>query len=92
MYSLPLAVDPERLLIATSTDGQMPLRVVGLFDEKEWLRLRRPTEETWDISTVVEASFTGNQLHLKYLDRHGAYVEEDVDLPARPAEATSAHE
>ena len=92
MHSLPLAVDPERLFIAISTDGQMPLRVVGLFDEKEWLRLRRPTEETWDISTVVEASFTGSQLHLKYLHRNGEFIEEDVDLPARPVEATSAHE
>ncbi|MFP2923633.1 hypothetical protein ACLESO_00150 [Pyxidicoccus sp. 3LG] len=93
LFSIPLAVDPEGMRVAISTDGRMPLRIVGMFDEKEWLRLRRPTEETADISGVMEASFNGNRLNLRYLDRRGEWAEEeDVDLPDRPVEAPRAHE
>lgn len=93
MYSLPLAVDPEGMRVALSTHGQMPIRIVGLFDEKEWLRLRRPTEETSDLSGVVEASFSGNRFYLRYLERRGGFgEEEEVALPDRPVEAPRAHE
>lgn len=92
MDSLPLAVDPEGMRVALSTNGQMPIRIVGIFDEQEWLRLHRPAEETSDIPGVVEASFSGNQFLLRYWNQHGETLDEKVDLSDRPVEASQAHE
>ncbi len=92
MDSLPLAVDPEGMRVALSTNGQMPIRIVGIFDEQEWLRLHRPAEETSDIPGVVEASFSGNPFLLRYWNRRGETLAEKVDLPDRPVEASQAHE
>ncbi|WP_257457184.1 SH3 domain-containing protein [Archangium lipolyticum] len=86
-FWLPLAADAERLRVAISTRGQMPIRIVDMFDGKEWMTIRRPSEPTGELFGVVTASFAGGKLHLEYLDKRGDTIEEVVDLPDQPLPA-----
>ncbi|WNG43095.1 hypothetical protein F0U60_02530 [Archangium minus] len=80
-FWLPLAVDAERQRVAISTRGQLPIRIVDMFDGKEWMLIRRPLEPTGEISNLVEASFSDGQLDLSYTDRRGNSVRETVEVP-----------
>ncbi len=80
-FWLPLGVDAEKERIAVSTETKMPIRIVGMFDEREWAVIRRPAGDATELSHIVEATFTGDQLHLKYSDRRWQDVEEVVELP-----------
>ncbi|QRK11610.1 hypothetical protein JQX13_16975 [Archangium violaceum] len=82
-FWLPLAIDAERQRVALSTRGQQPIRIVGMFDAKEWMLIRRPLEPTGELSNLMEASFSDGQLDLSYTDRRGNAVRETVEVPLR---------
>lgn len=83
-YWLPLAVDAEGERVALSTNGAMPIRIVGMFDQREWKVIRRPAGDAMELSHIVEATFDGDRLHLEYSDRRWNSVEEVVELPPAP--------
>ena len=83
-FWLPLGVDVRGERVALSTRGSMPIRIVGMFDEREWMVIRRPAGDATELSQGAEVTFQGNRLRLKYPDRRWKDVEEVVGLPERP--------
>ncbi|MCP3142968.1 hypothetical protein [Pyxidicoccus xibeiensis] len=80
-FWLPLGVDAERERVAVSTEASMPIRIVGMFDGREWKVIRRPAGDALELSHIAEVTFAGDRLRLKYSDRRWQEVEEDVELP-----------
>ncbi|NMO19616.1 hypothetical protein HPC49_12520 [Pyxidicoccus fallax] len=83
-FWLPLGVDARGERVALSTEGKMPIRIVGMFDEQEWMVIRRPAGDATELSQGAEVTFQGNRVRLKYPDRRWDDVEEVVKLPRKP--------